>query len=58
MTAAEAEERWGLQSGTVRSSCIRGKLKDYIEKGLVRKSSSTWLVTEKAMIDVFGESKP
>ena len=54
MTAAEADERWGLQPGTVRSSCVRGKLKEYIEKGLVRKSGKTWLVTEQAMTAVYG----
>jgi coproporphyrinogen III oxidase-like Fe-S oxidoreductase len=49
MTSREAEERFGLEKGTVRSSCVRGRLKKYIEKGLVRKSGGTWLVTEEAM---------
>jgi hypothetical protein len=35
MTSREAEERWGLDKGTIRSSCGRGRLKDYIEKELV-----------------------
>lgn len=57
MTASEADERWGLQPGTVRSSCVRGPLKKHIERGLVRKSGSTWLVTEQAMTEVYGPEK-
>ncbi|WP_035351476.1 helix-turn-helix domain-containing protein [Fictibacillus gelatini] len=57
MTASEADERWGLPTGEVRQSCNRGKLKKYIEKGLVRQSGKVWLVTEKAMIEVYGEPK-
>lgn len=55
MTATEAEERWGLQPGTVRASCLRGPLSRYIEKGLVRKSGGTWLVTVQAMEKVYGK---
>lgn len=54
MTAAEAEERWGLQPGTVRSSCQRGPLK---ENAGVRKSGNTWLVTTRAMTEVYGPEK-
>ena len=53
-TASEAEEKWGLQPGTVRASCTRGKLKEYIEKGQVKKSGNTWLITRKAMETVYG----
>lgn len=55
MTAAEAEERWGLRPGTVRASCLRGPLRKYIAKGLVRKSSGTWLVTAQAMEETYGK---
>src|SRR5690606_10982441 len=55
MTATEAEERWGLQPGTVRASCLRGPLSRYIEKGLVRKSGGTWLVTVQVMEKVYGK---
>lgn len=55
MTATEAEERWGLQPGTVRASCLRGPLSRYIEKGLVRKSGGTWLVTVQAMEETYGK---
>jgi len=55
MTATEADERWGLQPGTVRASCVRGPLKKYIERGLVRKSGGTWLVTVQAMEEVYGK---
>ena len=54
MTASEADEKWGLKKGTVRSSCVRGPLKKYIAKGLVRKSGSTWLVNVQAMKEVYG----
>jgi Helix-turn-helix domain len=57
MTAKEAEEKWGLKSGTVRSSCIRGPLTKQVEKGLARKSGGTWLVTDLAMRKVYGEPK-
>jgi len=56
-TAQEAEQLWGLYDGAVRQSCIRGKMKKYIEKGLVRKSGRIWLVTAQAMREVFGEPK-
>lgn len=56
MTASEADEKWGLSKGMVRQSCVRGKLKGYIEKGLVKKSSGTWLVTKQAMEEVFGKN--
>lgn len=56
-TASEAEEKWGLQPGTVRASCTRGKLKEYIEKGQVKKSGNTWLITRKAMETVYGRKE-
>ena len=56
-TASEAEEKWGLKPGTVRASCTRGKLKEYIEKGQVKKSGNTWLITRKAMETVYGRGE-
>lgn len=57
MTAREAEQRWGFADSTVRQSCARGKLKKYVEKGLARKSAGTWIISEKAMREVYGEPK-
>lgn len=54
MSAAEAEKRWGVD---VKQSCLRGKLKSYIESGHVRKSGRVWLVSEYAMRDAYGEPK-
>jgi hypothetical protein len=57
MTASEAEQRWGLSSGTVRAACVRGLFEEQIEKGLVRKSGKVWLVTDEAMKNKYGENK-
>lgn len=54
MTASEADERWGKANGTVRVAISRGRFGGWIAKGEVRKSGNTWLLTEKAMIDVYG----
>lgn len=54
-TSSEAEQKWGLSKGTIRSACTRGILKNYIGKGEVKKSGNTWLVTKKVMEEVFGE---
>lgn len=54
MTAAEAEERWELRPGTIRSSCQRGLLKEH--EG-VRKSGGTWLISYQAMTEVYGPEK-
>lgn len=55
ISASEAEQKWGLKKGTVRSSCTRGKLMKYIETGEVRKSGNTWLVTENVMSKEYGK---
>lgn len=55
MTAREAEERWGLKTGTIRNSCSRGPLKEHLADGHVRKSAGTWLVTEEIMKEIYGE---
>jgi hypothetical protein len=57
MTAAEAEKRWGLSTGTIRAACTRGPLEKYVENGLVRKSGGTWLVSDAAMREAYGEEK-
>lgn len=57
-TASEAEKKWNLKPGTIRSACVRGKLKEFIEKGMVRKSGNTWLVTKKVMDLVYGDIRP
>lgn len=57
MTAAEAEKRWDLNEGTVRAACTRGPLAEYVDKGLARKSGGTWLVSDIAMREVYGEEK-
>ena len=57
MTAAEADERWGKPSGTVRVAISRGRFDDWVEKGHVRKSGNTWLITEQAMAAVYGPEK-
>jgi len=53
-TSSEAEEKWGLKSGTVRAACTRGKLKKYIGTE-VKQSGSTWLVTKYVMNKEYGE---
>ena len=52
MTFPEAAERWGLGESTLRSMTRDGRLKvgeDY------RKSGRSWLITEAAMIKLYGE---
>ncbi|MDE3841072.1 hypothetical protein C0966_17565 (plasmid) [Bacillus methanolicus] len=57
MTAAEAEKRWGLPDGAVRKGCTYGRLREYVENGLARKFGGTWLVSDIAMQEVYGEKK-
>lgn len=47
MTAREAEQVWGLSSGTVRAALVRGIIQG-------RKSAGTWLVTRETMINHYG----
>ena len=54
MTFAEATERWGLGESTLRSMVRDSRLernKDY------RKSGKVWLITETAMIKLYGDSQ-
>jgi len=54
MTFPEATERWGLGGSTLRSMVRDNRLevnKDY------RKSGRDWLITEAAMIKLYGEPK-
>jgi len=55
-TSSEAEREWGLKEGTVRSSCLRGKMKKYIGNG-VKRTDKTWLVLDWVMDEVYGEQK-
>lgn len=48
LTSSEAEKKYGLKDGTVRSACSRGKLKKYIGNG-VRQTDRTWLVMDWVM---------
>lgn len=57
LTAKEAEQLWDLKDGTIRSSCTRGRLNEFIKYGQVRKSGSTWLITKEAMEQVYGKTK-
>lgn len=53
MTAAEAEEVWGLPKGTVR---VKIHEKAFLEDE-ARKSAGTWLVTNEGMCRVFGKKR-
>lgn len=53
LTAREADEEWGMASGTVRRDCNRGRF--YAEE--VKKSAGTWLITRQALSRVYGASK-
>ncbi|MDE3837956.1 hypothetical protein C0966_00855 [Bacillus methanolicus] len=57
MTAREAEKRWDLKPGTIRHSCKYGPLVKYAEQKLARKSEGTWIVSDVAMKEVYGEPK-
>ncbi|WP_047153745.1 helix-turn-helix domain-containing protein [Aneurinibacillus tyrosinisolvens] len=56
MTTKEASKLWGISDSHLRNMLNRFKKFDnQIERGLVRKSESTWLVTDMAMREVLGE---
>jgi len=48
LSSSEAEKKWGLKNGTIRSACTRGKLRKYIGYG-VKQTDKTWLVMEWVM---------
>lgn len=54
MTFAEATVRWGLGSTTLRSMTGDGRLEEGKE---YRKSGKVWLITEAAMIKLYGHPK-
>ena len=54
MTFAEATEKWGLADSTLRKLVTTNKLVENVD---YRKSKSTWLITEEAMIKIYGEPK-
>lgn len=47
LTTQEAEAKWELKEGTIKQDCRRGKLKEYIDCGLIRKSGKYWLIHER-----------
>lgn len=59
MTFAEAEEIYGLASGTLRKYIFQtNKEKQRIKEGIdYRKSSKTWLVTKEAMERIYGNGE-
>lgn len=56
LTSAEAEDKWGLKRGTIRSACSRGRLQKYIGTE-VKETGKTWLLTENVMYKEYGEPK-
>ena len=52
LTFKEASNIWKLNDSTLRKLVKTDKLIEGID---FRKSSSTWLITKKAMIKVYGE---
>lgn len=55
MTTSEAEKRRQLPIGSIRVAIKRGRFQNQIQQGLVRRSGNVWLITEKAMKEVFGD---
>lgn len=57
-TLSEAAKAWGISSTNLRNSLNRfGRFDRQIEKGTVKKSCGTWIVTSQAMREVFGPKK-
>lgn len=54
MTFAEATEKWGLADSTLRKLVNTDKLKEDID---YRKSGKVWIITEDAMLKIYGEPK-
>lgn len=52
MTFPEAAERWGLGESTLRSMVRYNRLEENRD---YRKSGRSWLITEAAMIKLYGE---
>lgn len=56
MTAAEAAERWGLSSTTVKQACSGQKnTPPRFTEDECRKSKGTWLVTRAGMERLYGK---
>lgn len=53
-TFAEATMRWGLADSTLRKLVTTDKLVEGID---YRKSGKVWLISENAMIKIYGEPK-
>jgi hypothetical protein len=54
MTFAEATEKWGLADSTLRKLVTTDKLTEGVD---YRKSGKVWIITEEAMIKIYGEPK-
>ena len=58
MTVAEAAERWGKASITVRQACTGyKKAPPRFHEDEARRSGTTWLITVAGMTRVFGPEK-
>lgn len=59
MTPSEAAYRWRIKRNTLIAALNRGKFDDYIREGLTKKftqhGATEWLVSVRAMRDVFGD---
>lgn len=54
----EASELWGISDSNLRNALNRyGRFDEQIKKVLVKKSGGSWIVTKKAMEEVFGPQK-
>lgn len=54
----EASELWGISESNLRNALNRyDRFNEQIKRGLAKKSANTWIVTKKAMEEVFGEPK-
>lgn len=54
----EAAKLWGISESNLRNALNRyGRFENQIKKGLAKKSGGAWIVTKKAMTEVFGEPK-
>lgn len=52
MTFSEATSRWNLADSTLRKLVTTDKIKENVD---YRKSGKVWLITEEAMIKIYGE---
>jgi hypothetical protein len=56
LTATDADKLWNLPDGSVRGAINRkNDFRELALKGHIRKAGTVWLVSDVAMIDVYGE---